>query len=209
MEPSDPTDRGRYYADITVPEAAARGQTSRRLPRRSSNPLPYARSRRPTIRLLRMPLGAQSTMSRAAAQGSSNNGNNRNNNEPDDYFSGRRRSGSMPVRPTFQPPDNAECSQAGPSTGPEVPARPGRLKTMGSSARSMLNRGRSWVAENPSEARNQPDEYRNDAVDLLDVVGKALFMSCLEVRDLTSYTTRPRGFYPHDAYECPKLPICS
>ena len=213
MEPSDPTDRGRYYADITVPEAAARGATPRHIPRRSSNPLPYARSRRPSIRLLRMPLGAQSSISRPVGQGGSNNRNNANSNEPDDYFSRRRRSGSLPVCPTFQPdsipPDNAGYSQAGPSTGPGASARPGVFKTMGTSARSMLNRGRSWVAENPSEAQNQPDEYRNDAVDLLDVVGKAPFLPYLEVHDLTSYTSRPRGFYPHDAYKCPKLLVCS
>lgn len=86
----------------------------------------------------------------------------------------------MPVRPTFQPdsmaPDDAEDGQARPSSAHGVP-RPGMLRNMGTSARSMLNRGRSWVAENPFADQHQPDEYRNDAVDLLDVVGKASFMS--------------------------------
>lgn len=179
-EPSEPNDCGRYYADITAPEAAAGGERRPRLPsRRSSNPLPNLRSRRPSIRLLRAPLANNTSTSRPIAED-----NTDSNDEPGDYFAGRRRSGSAPVRPTFQPeslemyevPANAaSSSQARPSTGDSRDGgstRPGMFTAMGSSARSMLNRSRSWAAEHPSAGQRQPDEYRNDAVDLLDVVGK-------------------------------------
>lgn len=62
---------------------------------------------------------------------------------------------------------------------------------MGSSARLMLHRGRSWVAENPSEAQHQPEEYRNDAVDLLDVVDP-------EVSTLTTLTNVQNSLFVPD-----------
>ncbi|KAL1958614.1 hypothetical protein VTO42DRAFT_4211 [Malbranchea cinnamomea] len=204
MEPSERFENDSYYADITAPEAAAAG-SSRRLPRRLSNPLPYERSRRPSIRLLRAPLANQSITAQR------NQTNNEDRLEREDHVG--RRSNSLPgwlpapetslsteSSNTYEFPVLGESStRTGLLSGlpPQrqvvhpVQVHPWGLRAVGASARSMFNRGRSWIAENPSAASPQPDEYRTDAVDILDVVDP-------EVSTLTTLTNVQNSLFVPD-----------
>ncbi|KAK2791125.1 hypothetical protein FQN52_005081 [Onygenales sp. PD_12] len=204
MDPIEPSNDPPPGEEISVPSPAAAGSSNR--PRNASLPL---RSRRPSIRVLRVP-SPQPVMVQLNPQ----HGDSRGPQHNEEQITNRRRSSSEPQRPQhLLDGENVNIYRAAtrdmpmspvaeePSHGSNTPSggqylRPnmGRLRRASATAMSSLGLKRVSTVNGPEVgaiADRQANEYETELVNLLDVVDP-------EISTLTTLTNVQNSLFVPD-----------